>query len=325
MRTFSMRVTLAVAALASSALFFTACAAGSGTETPDEKGTTSLSVGYFPVVDSAPVAQADDGGAFEAEGLDVALGQTTGGAQAIPALMAGEYDIVFSNYVSGILAAQQGLPVQVIAANNVGAADHGIVVAADSAIESVADLEGKKIAVSHLKNIGVLGISAIMKDAGADPAQAQFVELPFPDMQGALERGDIDAMWVVEPFMTLSVESGHRLLTNLFTGTMESAPVSGWFTTVEFAQQNPEAIVAFQRAIATAADELNDDRDTVTALIPTYTNMTPEQVQNIELPVWGAEIDEAGIVNIADIMLEIGFISEPFDVTDSFIYADAPR
>lgn len=300
----------------------TACSTGTdATPAGDGTGTSNLSIGYFPVVDSAPVVQADNGGAFGDEGLDVELGQTTGGAQAIPALMAGEYDIVFSNYVSGILAAQQGLPIQVIAANNVGAADHGIVVPADSSVQSVADLEGTKVAVSHLKNIGVLGISAIMMDAGADPNEVQFVELPYPDMQGALERGDIDAMWLVEPFMANAIDSGHRLLTSLFTGTMENAPVSGWFTTAEFAQQNPDTIAAFQRAITTAADELNDDRAAVTALVPTYTNMTEEQVSDIELPVWGAEIDQAGIASIADIMLKIGFITDPFDVSSSFIYA----
>jgi ABC-type nitrate/sulfonate/bicarbonate transport system substrate-binding protein len=69
------------------------------------------------------------------EGLGVVPVQVDGRARLAQlgvALIAGEYDITDGNYTSAVLAAQKGLPILVIAGNDVGADDHAIMVAEDS-------------------------------------------------------------------------------------------------------------------------------------------------------------------------------------------------
>ncbi|MGY1643811.1 ABC transporter substrate-binding protein [Geodermatophilus sp. SYSU D00703] len=284
-------------------------AAGGGTD-----GATPVTVGYFPLVHTATAVHADETGLFADAGLDVTLEQTSGGAQAIPSLIAGEYDITYGNYTSALLAAQQGLPVRVVAGNDVGADDHAIMVAADSPYQSAADLAGARIAVNNLQNIGTVAINAVLEDAGVDISTIEFVELPLPDMAAALDGGDVDAIWQVEPFQASALAAGHRVLFPLFSGPVEDMPVAGWLTTEQYAQENPEVVEAFRTAMAQSMEQLTGDRERLVELVPTYTQVPAETVQQVALPAWDADVDEAQLQEMADLMLEYGIISEEFDV-----------
>ncbi|MGY1625285.1 ABC transporter substrate-binding protein [Geodermatophilus sp. SYSU D00965] len=299
------------------ALALAACGSddGSGEEASGGAGgTTAMTVGYFPLVHTASAVNAEETGLFEQQGLDVTLEQTSGGAQAIPSLIAGEYDITYGNYTSALLAAQQGLPVRIIAGNDVGADDHAIMVSADAPYQSPADLAGARIAVNNLQNIGTVAVNAVLEDAGVDVSTIQFVELPLPDMAPALDAGDVDAIWQVEPFQAAAKAAGARVLFPLFSGPVDDMPVAGWLTTEQYAQENPEAVEAFRGAMAASMDELAGNRERLVELVPTYTQVPAETVEQVALPEWDAEVDEAQLQEMADLMLQYGIISEEFDV-----------
>jgi ABC-type nitrate/sulfonate/bicarbonate transport system substrate-binding protein len=284
-----------------------------GGQAPD--GTTALTVGYFPLVHTASVVNAEEHDLFTAEGLDVTLATTSGGAQAIPALIAGEFDVTYGNYTSVFLAAQQGLPLQLVAGNDVGGDDHSVLVAADSPIQGPADLAGKRIAVNNLLNIGTVAINTRLAEAGVDPGAVTYVELPLPDMQPALERGDVDAIWQVEPFQASALAAGDRIVLPMFAGSTEGMPVAGWVTTREFATENPEALEAFQRALEASMGELQDDRARLVELVPTYTQVPADVVEQVAMPTWTADLDTERLQEIADRMLEYELIDAEFDVS----------
>jgi ABC-type nitrate/sulfonate/bicarbonate transport system substrate-binding protein len=299
-------------------LALTACgsddAGGSDAAGGGGDGAAPVTLGYFPLVHTATAVHADETGLFADAGLDVTLEQTSGGAQAIPSLIAGEYDITYGNYTSALLAAQQGLPVRVVAGNDVGADDHAIMVTADSPYQSPADLTGARIAVNNLQNIGTVAINAVLEDAGVDISTIELVELPLPDMAAALDAGDVDAIWQVEPFQASALAAGHRVLFPLFSGPVEGMPVAGWLTTEQYAQENPEVVEAFREAMAASMEQLTDDRERLVELVPTYTQVPAETVQQVALPAWDAEVDVAQLQEMSDLMLEYGIISEEFDV-----------
>ena len=299
-------------------LVLTACggsdgAGGGGGESAE--GTTALSVGYFPLVHTASVVNAEEHDLFAAEDLDVTLATTSGGAQAIPALVSGEFDITYGNYTSVFLAAQQGLPLQLVAGNDIGGDDHSVLVTGDSPIQGPADLAGKRIAVNNLLNIGTVAINTVLADAGVDPGSVTYIELPLPDMQPALERGDVDAIWQVEPFQANALAAGDRIVLPMFAGPTEGMPVAGWVTTKQFAQENPEALEAFQRALEASMAELQDDRARLVELVPTYTQVPAEVVEQVAMPTWTAELDTERLQEIADYMLEYELIDAEFDVS----------
>lgn len=274
-----------------------------------------MSVGYFPLVHTATAVQAQEAGIFEAEDLTVELTQTQGGAQAIPLLVSGDVDITYGNYTSALLAAQQGLPIRVLAGNDVGADDHALMVAPDATYQGPQDLAGARIAVLNLSNIGSIAINAVLEDAGVDISTIQYVELPFPDMAPALLSGEVDAIWQVEPFQASALAKGARVLFKLFEGPVEGMPVAGWLTTERYAQENPEVIESFRRALDASIGELDGNRDRLVELVPTYTNVSAEVAAQVELPKFDSAVDSAQLQKMADLMLEYEVIDEAFDVS----------
>lgn len=201
-----------------------------------------VSIGYFPLVHTSTLVNAEEEGYLAEAGIDAELVQTQGGAAAIPALASGNVDVTYANYTSALLAAQQGLPIVLIAGNDVGADDHGIYVDPGSGIEDIADLKGKSFAVNNLQNIGTVALYAQLEEAGLSPQDVEVLEMPYPDMAAAVQNGNVDAIWQVEPFQAVSEQAGLVKIGNLFAGPAADMPVAGWITTRDYAEANPEVI-----------------------------------------------------------------------------------
>jgi ABC-type nitrate/sulfonate/bicarbonate transport system substrate-binding protein len=309
----SIKMTTVGAVLTTAALTLSACGGGASAGSGDE-AAEQLQLGYFPLVHTSTAVNADESGIFADNGLDVELVPTQGGAAAIPALVSGSVDLTYTNYTSALLAVEQGLPIRLVAGNDVGKADHGIFVAKDSGIGTVADLKGKTFAVNNLQNIGTVAINSLLEEAGMQTSDVKLVEMPYPDMQAALERGAVDAIWQVEPFQASATAAGLVKIGDLFTGPVADMPVGGWITTEKFAQENPEAIAAFQESISASAEALQGNRERLGELVPTFTKVTADVVGAIEMPRFQGELDTQQLQKTADLMFEYKIIDSELDI-----------
>jgi NitT/TauT family transport system substrate-binding protein len=185
----------------------------------------------------------------------------------------------------------------------------------DSGIESPADLEGKSVAVNALSNVAEITTRAQIADAGGDPDAVEYVEIAFPDMIAALEQGDVDAIFAVEPFKTLAAQQLDAVeVVNPYGGRLDGFPVAGFQTTAEFAETNPNTVAAFQRAMVKASQLATDEPEQVVEILPTYTELTPELAADLTLPEFVSEIDVSRLAVVADLMVEFGLLQEPPDV-----------
>jgi len=74
-----------------------------------------------------------------------------------------------------------------------------VMVRKDLAAKSLKDLEGKTFALPSKYSNQNLVIRKVMKDEGVDASKINFVEMPPPDMPGALASKAIDAYFIGEP------------------------------------------------------------------------------------------------------------------------------
>jgi NitT/TauT family transport system substrate-binding protein len=74
-----------------------------------------------------------------------------------------------------------------------------VIVRKDLPAKSLKDLAGRLFAIPSKYSNQYLVIRKLMKDEGVDPSAIRFVELPPPDMPGALASKAIDAYFVGEP------------------------------------------------------------------------------------------------------------------------------
>lgn len=277
---------------------------------------SDITLGLLPLADIAPVYMAMEQGLFEDEGLNVEIQLVQSGATAIPALVSGELDVTFGNYVSFFLASNEGLDLRIIAEQNRATPGFSSVMTLpDSGIDEAADLEGHSVAVNALSNVAEITTRAQIADAGADPDAVEYVEIPFPDMIAALERGDVDAIFAVEPFVTLATQSLDAVeVVNPYGGRLDGFPVAGFYATAEFAEANPNTVAAFQRAMVNASELAAGDPQQVVDILPTYTELTPDLAGTLTQPEYISEIDLARLEVVADLMVEFALLPEAPDV-----------
>jgi NitT/TauT family transport system substrate-binding protein len=92
---------------------------------------------------------------------------------------------------------EQGVPVKIL---YLGHRDGStVMVQKDSTAKSLRDLRGKVFAIPSKYSNQNLVIHKLLEDQGVKPDEIRFVELPPPDMPGALAAKAIDAYFVGEP------------------------------------------------------------------------------------------------------------------------------
>lgn len=93
---------------------------------------------------------------------------------------------------------EQGVPIKIV---YLGHRDGStVMVAKNSKAKSLRDLRGKSFAIPSKYSNQNLVIHKLMQDQNVAKDEIKFVEMPPPDMPGALASGAIDAYFVGEPF-----------------------------------------------------------------------------------------------------------------------------
>jgi len=93
---------------------------------------------------------------------------------------------------------EQGVPVKILYLGHRDGSE--VMVRKDLAVTSLRDLRGKTFAIPSKYSNQNLVVHKLMQDQGVKPEEIKFVEMPPPDMPGALAAKAIDAYFVGEPF-----------------------------------------------------------------------------------------------------------------------------
>jgi NitT/TauT family transport system substrate-binding protein len=287
-------------------------AGGGGGESAE---VTTLKVGVIPIADVAPLYLGIEKGFFKEEKLELEPQLAEGGAAIIPSVLSGDYQIGFSNTTSLVIAASKDLPVQIVsqgvlAGTGPDDAWDGVVARKGSGIKTAKDLEGKSIAVNTLNNIGPVTINNVMEKQGADYTKVKYVEVPFPDMNAALDAKRVDAAFEVEPAFSGGKAAGGTVVFHSYEETAPNMTVATYFASKQYISENGETVDAFKRAMEKSLDYASQNPEEVRTVIGTYTEIPAEVLDKITLPVWKADLNEPTIQLVADLAKKYGFIEE---------------
>ncbi|MBO9577303.1 MAG: ABC transporter substrate-binding protein [Microbacteriaceae bacterium] len=128
----------------------------------------------------------------------------------------------------------------------------------ESGIESAADLAGKTVAFTALTGIDQNRVKLAIAAAGGDPDSMKIVASTFADMPGQLQNGTIDAADVAAYGIPGVKKVGAVEVFDLSGGEFEGRPFNVWMATKAFYLAHPNAIAAFQCAMA-AGGEIGHD------------------------------------------------------------------
>lgn len=315
----SIKTSMLVGLATVSVVALSACGASSSASPAagGKPGLTKINVGVIPIVDTAPIWLGKKKGFFAAEGLDITIEPTTGGAASVPGVVAGSYDFAFGNYVSVMVAKDKGLDLKYVANGDstAGTPDFGaVVVPNDSPIKTPADLSGKTVAVNNLANIGDTTIRSVVEKAGGDASKIKFVEVAFPDAEAAVKNKQVDAALILDPFLHSAVAHGERVITYNYSAFDPNLDVAGYFATGDTIKNKPDEVKEFKAAMNKSLVYAQAHPDEVRQIVTTYTTMTADQVKAIVLPAYRVDINAAAMKKLGDAALKYGTIKSAPDL-----------
>ena len=245
---------LIIATLATVVIACAVAACSSAANAPEQGKAqqVKLTVGVVPVADVAPLYLGISRGFFSAQRLSIVPKQVQQGSLIINQVISGGLNIGFSNNVSLIAAAAHGIPLRIVAAGNQAGPGlySAIFVKAGSPIRVPQDLAGKRIAVNAVANVGPLVVNEALQKEGVGISKISYVAVPFPNMANALAKGQVDAVWAVEPFSgAISAQPGTRRILEPYTLLPKNFPVASYFVSARYLSQNRAVVQRFTTAM----------------------------------------------------------------------------
>lgn len=296
------------------------------TPTPDPEPSVSdepaaiveadIVVATGPTLSNVNVYIAEAEGIFADHGLTATNATITAGPDAVPQLLSGAWTFAMVDTTTAINATKEGVPVTAVAVSSVGVPDRdgyaAIMTTPDSGIEDILDLEGRKMQINALGGTAEALVRASMTAAGGDPDAIQFVEVPPQGAIPAIQAGQVDAVFLPEPLITVALGLGLVDIANPEQDTIPGLPAFIFLASTQFVAENPEVVAQFQAAILEANTLANDDHDLVLEVAATSTTVDPALLANVtRFPLYGTDqLSGDQVQAFIDFLIEYGVIDE---------------
>lgn len=268
----------------------------------------------------AQVYFAQDAGFFTKAGLNVDVETLNNGAAVSAAVAGGALDIGVSTPVQLANALARGIPFVLVAAGGLETpqAPSGMVCVAKSGpLRTAKDLEGKIVAVNALKTLFEAAFDLWMTQNGADPDNVRVVEIGFPAMDEALQRGTVAAAVISEPALSIALKTGNvRALGDPDAAIAARFLVSGWFAMTQFVQTNRDVVKRFQTAIAEAGRWANGHHDESAAILAKYSKMDVDVIRAMGRCPFTDQLRLSDIQPQLNVAFKFGIIPKPVNAAD---------
>ncbi|AGK99062.1 aliphatic sulfonate ABC transporter substrate-binding protein [Clostridium pasteurianum] len=232
--------------------------------TTGSKPLDTVRIAYFPNITHSQALVGMQNGQFQKDlgSTKIEWKQFNAGPSEIEAFLSGAVDIGYIGpgpAINGYTKSKGDL--QIIA----GATDAGAVLIGkkDSAIKSVKDLSGKKVAIPQFGNTQDLCLRFLLQENGLKDTTkggtVQIVQADNPDIVSLLDKGSIDAALVPEPWgATIQAKSGASIILDYNQiwkqGKYSTAVV---VARKEFIKDHPDVVEKFLKTHVELTDYLN--------------------------------------------------------------------
>jgi ABC-type nitrate/sulfonate/bicarbonate transport system substrate-binding protein len=148
-----------------------------------------------------------------------------------------------------------------------------------------------------------------------DAKSVALQEIPFPQMADALFQNRLDAVWAVEPFLTIMLKSGNaRVLAYPYLENLPGMDLTAFFAKESWLKANSDVARRFRNVYLRATTHLvGASADERNGWIAKFTGVKPELVAAMNLPDFSTAFNEPSLK--ANMELAVGQrLVKPFDV-----------
>jgi NitT/TauT family transport system substrate-binding protein len=273
-------------------------------------------IGVAPVEVCAEAFYGVDLGIFKKAGLDVEL-QFFPSPGAISAALAGNaIDVGLFDSVGLIAAHSHNVPIVFLAPGKLyedAAPEIGLVVR-DDGPRTAHDVAGT-VAAPSINNIGALATLVWLDRNGGNSKSIKFVELPFPAMNDAVQRGTVIGAVSVEPWLSDARDKGMRTMAPA-NGIASVFVASAWVGSQAWAEAHPAVVAPFVASIYAAGHWGNTNHAAGIPIVSKYTKLPPEILAKMRHGAFAEATDLKTIQPVIDAMVSYDFIPKGFPAAD---------
>jgi NitT/TauT family transport system substrate-binding protein len=300
-------------------------------QTTSPQTQQAVRIGYLELVTNLPFFVADEKGFFTDAGVKyVAIPYPTSN-QLAEDLAAGHIDCFTGASVVPVLQCELVSPGKIkifstsrITENNPFDA---IFVVDSSPIHTLADLQGRKIAVFPGATASAL-LKKFLTDNGIDTSTVTFVSIAPDQNIDALTEGKVDAIYAYEPTVTAAAATPllRKLYGSVYAALLSPNPISVSAINSGFAKEHPKTAASLITAFERAFDFLITNDEESRALLAKRTGL-PQNVAeqcNLLYMLPHRKIDPENLRKFALLLEQIGEIKHPIK-TETIIYHSNAR
>lgn len=261
---------------------------------------------------------AEDIGAFTKSGLSATTTTFSNGAVLAAACAGGTIDVGCGDIVSITNAISHGVPFSVIAGGGMSVSSARttvLCVAKNSPIKAPKDFEGQAIGVVSLVSLSSSAVKVWLDDNHVDVAKVKIVEIPFPQMGGAIERGAVAGALITEP--SLSAAAGDvRVFANPYDSIAKQFVSGYWFTTHDWLANNADTARRFVRSIYDSARWANAHQSDSLKILMKYAKLDPDKAGAMNRSIYAVSMDPKLMQPVLDNAAKYKAIDKPFAAGD---------
>lgn len=246
----------------------------------------------------------------------------------IQALGSDQADFNPSTSVPALYSAEQNAPgtfkFLFITLMEKGKTNDAIIVKKNSTLKSLEDLKGKKIACPPGATSVIL-LKLIFADKGLDIEKDLTVqELEPRDQLQALAAGEVDAVFAIEPTITLGDEKGiSRILESesMENHIMNPLPIAGGVVTDKFNKSHPDDVRRLQQAMERAIDFIRQHEDESRLIMAKAINMPDGTSKRLGINTYWklGEVNKDFVQKLADTFTEKGALKKTVDTKMMYV------
>jgi NitT/TauT family transport system substrate-binding protein len=283
-----------------------------------------VTVGVVPGIDNATLYLAKKRGYFARAGIDVRIEDFSTVAAELRALSAGQVDVAAGDY-GNLFAKQSALQKDAykILADGYDAAPGvvQIMTMPDSPIQTATDL--RVIGAPNVdlvsaprggpNSLVIASATSVLQSYGVNLSNLTWQNMSETDEISQLVSGKLKAVLLTQPYVYQAQQQGAVELVDACSGSTAGIPLSGYFTSTSWSQNNAKAGAAFRAGLA-QADAQASMPGPVQSVLPDYAKLTKEEAALVTTGVYPLSTITANLQRTADLMNVVGMIKLQLNV-----------
>jgi len=303
--------------------------AGSPATAAGKATNVTIGLSFVPNIQFAPFYVAIKKGFFAQRGLNVKLNHHQAGADLFGPLIAGQENVMMAGGDEVLAARAKGAEI-VYVGEVFTRYPVGLIVPADSAIQSVADIKGKKVGIPGPYGANYIGLLALLASAGLTEKDIQTESVGFTQA-AALLAGHVDAVMGYVNNEPLQLRKG-GMETRVFpVADVQPLVSNGLIITGKTLQDNTEmaraTVAATLEGVQYTIDHPDEALEITKKYVPTLIDAQQvadaRAVLDASLPLWKqatppGSTDPAAWQSMADFLTGHGLLDGSVDVSAAF-------